>query len=115
MRPIFSIDDFSRGISYDETENTVNGFNDIVQVDLKTINGVMMLSKDYLNTVTGDNDTRVVLNHMKPLQYVPDAQATGNDSSALFLTSSGSGSASVNLLDPNTNSISQLIAGGSGA
>lgn len=51
MRPIFSIDDFSRGISYDETENTVNGFNDIVQVDLKTINGVMMLSKDYDNTI----------------------------------------------------------------
>lgn len=111
MRPIFSIDDFSRGISYDETENTVNGFNDIVQVDLKTINGVMMLSKYYLNTITGDNDTRQALNHMKELQYVPDAQSAGNDSSALYLVSSGSGSATVNLLDPNTNSVSQLVAG----
>lgn len=43
MKPILSIDDFSQGITYDETENTVVGFNDLQNIDLKNINGVAML------------------------------------------------------------------------
>jgi hypothetical protein len=37
-KPIFKIEDFSQGISYDETENTLNGFNDLQNIDLKNIN-----------------------------------------------------------------------------
>lgn len=76
MKPIFSIDDFSQWISYDETENTVNGFNDLIQIDLKNINWIAMLSNDYHNAFTWSNFINA--NHLTEKKLIPDVWFTGN-------------------------------------
>ena len=52
-KPLFVIKDFSHGITYDETENTLDGFSDVVNIDLKNINGGAVLGENYVQTSGG--------------------------------------------------------------
>lgn len=52
-KPLFVIKDFWQGITYDETENTLDGFSDVVNIDLKNINGGAVLGENFVQTSWG--------------------------------------------------------------
>jgi hypothetical protein len=114
MKPIFSIDDFSQGISYDETENTVNGFNDLEQIDLKNINGVAMLSNDYHNAFSTSNFVNT--NHFTEKKLIPDVAFAGNSQIFGLKADSSTGCATVYIGNtyPKTFEVLHTDTGGTG-
>lgn len=111
MKPIFVIDDFSQGISYDETENTVEGFNDLVSIDLKNINGVAMLANDYHNVFSTSNFTNT--NHLVEYKLIPDIGSTG-ESQMLGIKRGASATIYMGNSVAKTFSVLQSDSGGEG-
>ena len=71
--PILTIDNFAQGLSYDETEATTSGFNDLVNIDIKSVLGVAQLSKYFSS---GNSNTAKPKNRMEEYSFIPDVSFT---------------------------------------
>ena len=83
-KPILTIADFQQGITYDETENTQNGFNDLSNIDIKSTLGIAQLSNLFVDCWANDF---VPTNKMIEYSVLPDIALSWTTSS--FLLSRG--------------------------
>lgn len=49
-KPLLTIKDFSQGIVYDESDSTLTGFYDVVNIDLKNIDWAALLGENFVQT-----------------------------------------------------------------
>lgn len=82
-KPILTISDFETGITYDETEAIQNWFNDLVNIDIKTILGVARLPNSYASTGLSYNN-RLPVNSAVEYSLLPDVTWSGKQLAQSF-------------------------------
>lgn len=82
-KPILTIDDFDTWITYDETESTINGFNDLQNIDLKTQLWIAQISKWFFPVSNSNNFIR---NNTVWFDLIPDVNWTGKKRQHFYIT-----------------------------